>query len=86
MSDELNSPMPGGPPAPVPSAVQPTTASKGPGRIVVFVVALGVLAIVAGIVVAIVLFVLGGEPADQVEVRVGGGRPRRRHRAGLRSP
>lgn len=71
MSDELNSAMPSGPPAPVPPAVQPAPRSKGPGRIVVLVIALGVLAIVAGIVVAIVLFVLGGEPADQVEVRVG---------------
>jgi len=71
VSDELNSTMPSGPAAPVPPAVQPVAPSKGTGRIVGLVIGLGVLAIVAGIVVAIVLFVFGGEPADEVEVRVG---------------
>ena len=73
MSDEFNSPMPGGPPAPVPPVMQTEPpAKKGPARIVGFVIALGVLAIVTGIVVAIALFVFGGEPSDDIEVRVGG--------------
>jgi len=67
MSDELNVPTPS-------SEVgekKPGFLATSTGKIVAIIVGLGVLGIIAGIAVAIVLYVFGSQAVDQIEDQVG---------------
>lgn len=66
MSDELN---PDGmmPPIDEPSAKKPGLLSTTGGKIVAVVVGLGILGIIAGIAVAIVLYVFGSQAVQELE-------------------
>jgi uncharacterized integral membrane protein len=71
VSDDFNAPLPdsAGQPAVMPEK-KPGFLSTSSGKIIAIVVAVGALAIIAGIVVAIVIFVFGGQVVDDVEVRI----------------
>jgi len=69
MSDEV-SPESTMPPSEEASAKKPGLLSTTGGKIVAVVVGLGVLGIIAGIAVAIVLFVFGSQAVDQLESQI----------------
>lgn len=71
MSDEMNAPQPPGTAEPGAPTGKGGFLSTPGGRIVAIVVGLGVLAVVAGIAVAVVLFVFGGQAAEQIADEVG---------------
>lgn len=66
MSDDLNSTTG----APEPSGKKPGLLSTSTGKVVAIVVGLGVLGIVAGIAVAIVLYVFGSQAVDDLEGQI----------------
>lgn len=69
MSDELN-PVGSVPPLDEASGKKPGLLSTTTGKIVAVVVGLGVLGIIAGIAVAIVLYVFGSQAVDQLEEQI----------------
>lgn len=70
MSDEMR-PESTMPPTEVAPAKKPGLLSTTGGKIVAVVVGLGVLGIIAGIAVAIVLFVFGSQAVDELENQIG---------------
>lgn len=71
MSDELNAPGALPPAGDDTTGKKPGFLSTTTGKIVAIVVGLGVLGIIAGIAVAIVLFVFGSQAVDDLEDQMG---------------